>query len=101
MRQERPQLIGRHTAVSHHLEARWALWNRAGGIFADYMTIGAPLPRDLRPLYRICVGGKNGEPGGHRQDEQRISWFLPHEAGCGAQLATRGSRAAASCLAAP
>ena len=67
VRQERAKLIGSHAAARNCLEAWRALWDGTGGIAADNVAIGAPLPRDLRALGGVGMGGMRGKAGKHRQ----------------------------------
>lgn len=72
MRQESPKLVSGLSTARDHLEARRTLWNGAGGIIADDVAIGAPLPSEL-----CAVVGGGGGPGrmsiaqGEHQKDQR------------------------------
>ena len=59
------KLIGRH-ALRNRRESRWALWDSTGRFAADNMTIGAPLPRQLRALLHIGTGAVRDEKNEHR-----------------------------------
>jgi len=42
------------------------LWNGTGGIAVDDVAIGAPLPRELRPLLDVGPSGVRGNQGEHQ-----------------------------------
>jgi len=65
VRQKRAKLVGHHSASCDCLKARWPLRNGTGRIAADDMTIGTPLPRELRAFLNVRPDGMRDQ-GKHR-----------------------------------
>ena len=60
VRQKRAQLVGGQSAMCDRGKSWRTLWSCAGGVAADDMAMGAPLPGKLRALLGVGPDGVRG-----------------------------------------